>query len=138
MMSEIPTIPTQTAPDHTSYVPTSPAQIASVMRASLFEAIGDDAHELAAELATAMLDGVPRGLAAIATAITLGDSWLVGREAHALKGSSSSMGLDGLAGLCDRIEAAATAGRLDAARLHLDELSAEFIVTAGVLAELVR
>jgi HPt (histidine-containing phosphotransfer) domain-containing protein len=64
-------------------------------------------------LVAAFGDDAAARLAAIRDAIVAGDAAALTRAAHALKGSSASLGASVLAALCARLEASGRAGALD-------------------------
>ena len=65
-------------------------------------------------------------LAMLRTAIAEGDAGRLGREAHALKGASLTIGAQGMAELCKQLESLGMTHRLEGALATLKRLESEF------------
>lgn len=82
--------------------------------------------ELVAELVDLFVADVPARLDAIRSAIAAADPEALVRAAHSLKGSASTLGADGMADLCRRIELQARDGAVPPAREMFGMLQEEF------------
>ncbi len=87
---------------------------------------GEDDTDIVAELAGMFVDDTRSGLSALEEAMQKGDAQAVERAAHALKGSSGSMGARGMSGLCARLERAGASGDLSHGFGLLERLEEEF------------
>lgn len=65
-------------------------------------------------------------LAMLRTAIAEGDTGRLGREAHALKGASLTIGAQGMADLCRQLESLGMTHRMEGALATLNRLESEF------------
>ncbi|HYT26813.1 MAG TPA: response regulator, partial [Actinomycetota bacterium] len=80
---------------------------------------------LRTSLAGALLAGAPADLADLRAAVGRGDARAVRFGAHRLKGATATLGVDGMAALCDELETLARAGELTAAGDLLGRLEQE-------------
>lgn len=78
--------------------------------------------ELIRELIGLVKEDIPPRIATIRSAVARGETELVMQEAHQMKGALGNLGLQRMADLAIRIEAAAGAGRFDTARDLADQL----------------
>jgi signal transduction histidine kinase/CheY-like chemotaxis protein/HPt (histidine-containing phosphotransfer) domain-containing protein len=78
--------------------------------------------ELLRELGQLFLDIFPGQLVKLKTAIETGDRARLAAEAHALRGSSGTLGAGRIAAAADALERFANAGQMDAAQAHLHQL----------------
>ena len=77
-------------------------------------------------------------LSVLQTAIAAGETGCLGREAHALKGSSLTIGALAMAEICARIENLGNAKSVDGAAQELSRLECEFDRVKSEIAELQR
>jgi PAS domain S-box-containing protein len=103
----------------------------------LVESFGGDRAFLN-ELLDAFLDDAPEQIAAMQTALSVGDSDTLRRAAHSLKSPSASFGATALAESCRQLEELATAGNLSEASPQLDRVTACFDDACVALKMIVR
>jgi HPt (histidine-containing phosphotransfer) domain-containing protein len=94
---------------------------------SLAEAQGDEEPDLIVELIDLYLVDTPLRLAAMQEALASSDELLMGRGAHALKGSSSTLGAAQVAESCAELELLARATSFQEYATVLARLEQEFI-----------
>jgi histidine phosphotransfer protein HptB len=92
---------------------------------NLAEGQGDDEPDLIVELIDLFLEDTPRRVAAMQEALANSDDRLLAREAHALKGSSSTLGATQVAESCAELELLARAASLQKFAIVLDRLEQE-------------
>jgi HPt (histidine-containing phosphotransfer) domain-containing protein len=92
---------------------------------SLAEAQGDEEPDLVVELIDLFLADAPRRVAVMREALANSDEALLERAAHALKGSSSTLGAVQVADTCAELELSARAVSLPHAAVVLDRLHQE-------------
>ena len=92
---------------------------------SIAEAQGDGAPDLVVELIDLFLADTPRRVAAMRAAMANSDAPLLARAAHALKGSSSTLGAIQVAESCAELERLARDVSLQEAALVLHRLDQE-------------
>jgi PAS domain S-box-containing protein len=88
-----------------------------------------------AELAVLFVDQARAGVRDLGAAIAAGDRVRAGRIAHALKGSSATVGALRMAAACDELAHGDSAGDLLAARHLHGEIEHAFALTEGALAQ---
>ena len=81
--------------------------------------------DVVTEFIDSYLADLPGRIEALHAAVAAGDPPRVRSAAHALKGSSASLGATAVASVCGRMEAAARAGDVEAVRPWLSELDPE-------------
>ena len=96
------------------------------MLADLQESMGDIAEELLLELAPMLLEDAPEMLKSLNLAIGAGNAQKVKELAHTLKGSCASMGIAGLAAICQEIENMGQANDMALASVRLEHAQAEY------------
>lgn len=101
-------------------------EIKAKMLAELQESMGDIAEDLLPELAPMLLEDAPLMLKSLRLAIQAGNAPKVRELAHTLKGSCASMGIVGLAAICQEIENMGKADDLSLAPVWLDHAQAEY------------
>lgn len=101
-------------------------EIKTKMLTELQESMGDIAEEILPELAPMLLEDAPEMLKSLNLAIQAGNAPKVKELAHTLKGSCASMGLTGLAAICQEIENMGKANELDQALARLNDAHAEY------------
>jgi HPt (histidine-containing phosphotransfer) domain-containing protein len=116
-----------------SFSVSSPDQIKTKMLAELQESMGDIAEELLPELAPMLLEDAPDMFNSLNLAISAGNGPKVKELAHTLKGSCASMGIVGLASICQQIENMGKSGDLSQAPEQLDFARAEYEQVKQVL-----
>ena len=109
-----------------SYPVSSLDEIKTKMLAELQESMGDIAEDLLPELAPMLLEDAPDMLNSLNLAISAGNGPKVKELAHTLKGSCASMGIVGLAGICQEIENMGKSGDLSEAPERLEFARAEY------------
>jgi HPt (histidine-containing phosphotransfer) domain-containing protein len=82
--------------------------------------------DLVVELIELFVADVPPRMQLIRDAVSAGDPEALMRTAHSLKGSAATLGADGMAELCRRIEEIGRAGAVTPAAELLDTLGDEF------------
>lgn len=92
---------------------------------NLAEGQGEDEPDLVVELIDLFLEDTPRRVAAMQQALANSDDRLLAREAHALKGSSSTLGATQVAESCAELELLARAASLQKCAIVLDRLEQE-------------
>lgn len=118
-----------------SFQLSNPAEIKSIMLAKLQESMGDMVEELLPELAPMLLEDAPEAFEALQQAIDAGAALRVKELAHTLKGSCASMGLMGLAKICQEIENFGRSDDLTEASTWLRYAQAEYAQVKLVLDE---
>ena len=108
------------------YAPSSLEEIKSKMLSELQESMGDIAEDLLPELAPMLLEDAPEMLKSLNLAIQAGNAAKVKELAHTLKGSCASMGIVGLAAICQEIENLGKANELALAPARLNDANAEY------------
>ena len=108
------------------YAPSSLEEIKSKMLSELQESMGDIAEDLLPELAPMLLEDAPEMLKSLNLAIQAGNAAKVKELAHTLKGSCASMGIVGLAAICQEIENMGKANELALAPARLNDANAEY------------
>jgi two-component system sensor histidine kinase/response regulator len=93
---------------------------------SLREGDGRGAGEFLASLIELFLRDAPRSLATLREALEKIDAEVLRSSAHALKGSSATMGATRMAEMCARLESHGARGTLDGAGAVMTSLDAEF------------
>lgn len=101
-------------------------EIKTKMLNELQESMGDIAEELLPELAPMLLEDAPEMLKSLTLAIQAGNGGKVKELAHTLKGSCASMGIIGLAAICQDIENMGKANDLALAPARLNDANAEY------------
>lgn len=101
-------------------------EIKAKMLAELQESMGDIAEDLLPELAPMLLEDAPEMLKSLRLAIQSGNAPKVRELAHTLKGSCASMGIAGLAAICQEIENMGKGDDLSLAPVWLDRAQAEY------------
>ena len=96
------------------------------MLAELQETMGDIAEDLLPELAPMLLEDAPQILKSLALAVRAGNAVKVKELAHTLKGSCASMGIVGLAAICQEIESMGRMNDLALAPARLEHAHAEY------------
>ena len=99
---------------------------------ALRELTGDQEFE---ELIEVFLSYGADRVGALGLAIGRGDASGLADEAHALRGSSASLGVRELASLCAQLEVRGREGRIDGARPVYEELVSEFDRVTGYVAQ---
>ena len=92
----------------------------------------DDGSEIVIELIDLYLQGTARRIIAMRNAANAADWDLLGRTAHTLKGSSSTLGLRQIARICRDLEDACLSSRADVHRL-MSLLESRFVEVKPVL-----
>jgi HPt (histidine-containing phosphotransfer) domain-containing protein len=92
---------------------------------NLAEGQGDDEPDLVVELIDLYLEDTPRRIASMQEALANSDDRLLARAAHALKGSSSTLGANQVAESCAELEVLARAASLQESAVVLDRLEQE-------------
>ncbi|MEJ2750431.1 MAG: Hpt domain-containing protein [Anaerolineae bacterium] len=118
-----------------SFPISNPAEIKSIMLAKLQESMGDMAEDLLPELAPMLLEDAPEAFGALQQAIDDGAAPRVKELAHTLKGSCASMGIMGLAKICQKIENLGRNDELTEASTWLNHAQAEYVQVKLVLDE---
>ncbi len=116
-----------------SFPISSPDEIKTKMLAELQESMGDIAEDLLPELAPMLLEDAPDMLNSLNLAISAGNGPKVKELAHTLKGSCASMGIVGLANICQEIENMGKSGDLSRAPDQLEFAKAEYEQVEQVL-----
>ncbi|MCB9418565.1 MAG: Hpt domain-containing protein [Ardenticatenaceae bacterium] len=109
-----------------SYAVSSIEEIKTKMLAELQESMGDIAESLLPELAPMLLEDAPEMLKSLSLAIRAGNGAKVKELAHTLKGSCASMGIVGLAAICQDIENMGKMNEMANAPDRLDDAYAEY------------
>jgi HPt (histidine-containing phosphotransfer) domain-containing protein len=102
---------------------------------SLLDLLGEDPEALV-EVTAAFLEEAPLRISEVRVGVDGDDAVLAGRAAHTLKSNALTFGADGLADVARRLEEAARAGDLDAARPLATDLSEEWDRVRPLIAEL--
>lgn len=113
-------------------------RIIEEMRTSLHNSVGESADLLLPELAAMFLDDAPTLIRELDSALAAGDAIRVRELAHALKGSSISMGLLHFSQLCDEIEQQAKTADLTHIDTKVKNLEAAFEQIAVTLETVVK
>lgn len=108
------------------------------MRTSLYNSVGESADLLLPELAAMFLDDAPMLLRELDSALAIGDAVRVRELAHALKGSSISMGLLHFSQLCGEIEQQAKTADLTHIDAKVKNLEAVFKQVAATLETVIK
>lgn len=108
-------------------------EIKTKMLTELQESMGDIAEDLLPELAPMLLEDAPDMFNSLNLAISAGNGPKVKELAHTLKGSCASMGIVGLAGICQQIENMGKSGDLSQAPDQLEFARAEYEQVKQVL-----
>jgi HPt (histidine-containing phosphotransfer) domain-containing protein len=116
-----------------SFKLSTPPEIKSVMLAKMQESMGDIAEDLLPELALMLLEDAPGMFGELHQAIDEGKAPQVKELAHTLKGSCASMGIMGLAKICQEIENSGRDGELANASAWLEYAHAEYAQVKLVL-----
>lgn len=109
-----------------SFSISSPEEIQTKMLAELRESMGEIAEDLLPELVPMLLEDAPEMLKSLNLAIQAGNASKVKELAHTLKGSCASMGIVGLAAICQDIETMGKVNDLTLAPDRLQEARAEY------------
>lgn len=112
-------------------------EIRVTMLAELQEAMGAIAETLLPELAPMLLEDAPEMLNNLSLAVQAGNSLKVKELAHTLKGSCASMGIVGLAAICQDIETMGKANDLTLAPDRLNDAYTEYEKVKVVLSSYV-
>lgn len=115
----------------------TPENIKETMLTKLHETIGDVADEILPELAPMLLADAPGLLDKLNLAIQAKNSITVRELAHTLKGSCASLGIVGLAAICQDIESMGKNNELALAPARLDDAYAEYEQVRVVLSSYV-
>ena len=91
----------------------TPTPAAILDPATLAELCDPTVPGLFAELTTLFTEDAPRTVAELRTAIQASDAAEVARLAHALKGSSATLGASAMSATCAALEAAGRASRVE-------------------------
>jgi CheY-like chemotaxis protein/HPt (histidine-containing phosphotransfer) domain-containing protein len=113
-------------------VPASPRGVESLRLDRLQESCGND-PALEREVLGDFLTLAPELLSRLTTSVATGNDRELASAAHALKGSSRTIGADALAAVCEELETLGREGALDAARDALERARRQF---AGLQAAL--
>ena len=108
-------------------------EIKTKMLTELQESMGDIAEDLLPELAPMLLEDAPEMLKSLNLAIQASNAPKVKELAHTLKGSCASMGITGLAAICQEIENMGKVSDLDQAPARLNDAYAEYELVKLVL-----
>lgn len=109
-----------------SFFASSVEEIRAKMLAELQESMGNIAETLLPELAPMLLEDAPEMLNNLNLAIQSGNPLKVKELAHTLKGSCASMGIVGLAAICQEIENMGKANDLTWAPDRLNDAYTEY------------
>ena len=82
--------------------------------------------EFVQEVFEVFLKDTPARLEALRRGLAHGDTTVLGRVAHSIKGSSSALGAENMAALCGKLTRRAHKGQLDEAAVVVERLEAEF------------
>jgi HPt (histidine-containing phosphotransfer) domain-containing protein len=110
---------------HSSHIST-PENIKKTMFAKLYEAMGSMAEDFLPELVPLLLADTPGMLNNLNLAIQANNSSQVKELAHTLKGSCASLGIVGLAAICQDIENMGNNEDLALAPSRLKDACAEY------------
>jgi HPt (histidine-containing phosphotransfer) domain-containing protein len=98
----------------------------------LLEQFGDE-PEIIAELRDLFLEDLPHQIATMRTGLAAGDSDIVARAAHSLKGASGTFGAERVYQVAQALEQLGREGKLEEASLGLDLLQEELDKVAAVI-----
>lgn len=99
-----------------------------------FEELQEDGgSDLVVELIELYLQDAPIKIEGIHQAVATGDGAALKRAAHSLKGSSGTLGIRSLAGVCDELEHLADGALTPVATAMVERLDAEFVRVHGAL-----
>jgi HPt (histidine-containing phosphotransfer) domain-containing protein len=101
-------------------------EIKTKMLTELHESMGDIAEDILPELAPMLLEDAPEMLKSLDLAVQAGNAVKVKELAHTLKGSCASMGIVGLAAICQEIENMGKTNDLALAADRLNDANAEY------------
>jgi two-component system sensor histidine kinase/response regulator len=113
------------APEGTASVPAQEPEALVFDRAGMMTRVMED-EGLANEIVAAFLEDIPQQIAALRRFLEAGDAQGAGRQAHAIKGASATVGGERLRAVASEMEKAGQAGDLTAVAGHLAELDAQF------------
>lgn len=108
------------------FTTSSTEEIKTKMLTELQESMGDIAEELLPELAPMLLEDAPEMLKSLRLAIQAGNAAKVRELAHTLKGSCASMGIAGMAAICQEIENMGKVNDLSLAPVWLEHAQTEY------------
>jgi HPt (histidine-containing phosphotransfer) domain-containing protein len=106
--------------------------------ASIHALDGDGGTGFLRRLASSFADGAEQDLHRLQTAIAAANAEEVREAAHRLKSSSGTVGALHFASLCQKLETAARAGRLDSAGELLTAIESEHVSVEAALSREIR
>lgn len=103
---------------------------------NVIQALGEQlGHDITRRLVQEFLTYVPEQLAALQQGLITGDSDILRRKAHQLKGDSFQLGANQLGVLCEKLEFLAQGGHLETASATLAEIEIELARVITVLTQ---
>ncbi len=117
--------PTTVKPEENGVLTNQEEKLAVFDRMAFMNRVMDD-EELARVVLNGFLDEMPDEIARLKQHIAAGDARLVEQQAHKIKGASATVGCEAFRAIAWTMEQAGKAGDLDAAKVRVTDLDAQF------------